>query len=114
MMIDNIGGDIDFNWRLLANGYLPENFHEKGSVANDISVEELREKSPISYKAKEFGLGEGYSEAVLERIPKPATPIRPWLPLDAYMSSIPVRVLSFSRSSKKSFITSDLSSISIC
>ncbi len=76
-MIEAAGGDIDFDWRLLVNGYLPEYLHEKRYVVNDIPVEELREISRISQMAKDFGLGEGFSEAIREGIPAPAAPIRP-------------------------------------
>lgn len=70
-MLDAVDRRLDFDWRIIVNGYLPEYLHHEASVVTDIPVSELREKSRISQKAKDFGLGEGFSEAIRVGVPQP-------------------------------------------
>lgn len=73
-MIKAGGGEIEFDWRILVNGYLPEYIHERGTVVNDISVVELRELGRISAKGQAAGLADpaAYSAAIRDGVPLPA------------------------------------------
>lgn len=73
-MIEAAGGQLGFDWRILVNGYLPEYIHERGTVVNDISVEELRALGQISAKGQAVGLSDAaaYSAAIREGVPLPA------------------------------------------
>ena len=75
-MLDAIGGKVDFDWRILVNGYLPEYVYEKGSVVNNIPIEELLALSRISPKAQAVGLSDAarFSAAIREGVPGP--PVR--------------------------------------
>ena len=76
-MFDAVGRRIDFDWRIIANGYLPEYVYDEGVVVTDIPVSELREQSRISAKAKAFGLGDGFSQAIREGLPEPVRRTEP-------------------------------------
>ena len=73
-MIQAAGGEFDLDWRILVNGYLPEYIYDRGSVVNDISVEELRELGRISAKGQAAGLADSaaYSAAIRAGVPLPA------------------------------------------
>ena len=76
-VFDAVGRRIDFDWRIIANGYLPEYVYDEGVVVTDIPVSELREQSRISAKAKAFGLGDGFSQAIREGLPEPVRRTEP-------------------------------------
>lgn len=46
------GGEFPLDWRLLANGHLPELLYERGVVDRSIPAAELRERSRVDLRAK--------------------------------------------------------------
>jgi hypothetical protein len=61
-----IGADLPFDWRLIANGYLPEYAFEKGVLEPGRSLEAVKAGSHIRDRALRAGLTEEYSRAIRE------------------------------------------------
>ncbi|MEQ9695954.1 DUF4105 domain-containing protein [Shimia sp. SDUM112013] len=68
-MMRAIGKGQPFDWRIIANGYLPEYGYERGSVFNAIPLADLRERSKISEKGQQAGLNALFSEKIREDVP---------------------------------------------
>ncbi len=66
----SVGASIPSDWRVIVNGYFPEYLYELGAMADEVSFEELRELGNISQRAREFGLRDGFAEAVRDGVPK--------------------------------------------
>ena len=71
-MIRTIVEDVPLDWRVLANGYLPEYAHDQGVLAAGYSTEELRERGSITAKAQAQGITQDYSVLIREGVPAPA------------------------------------------
>ena len=69
-MIRTIVEDVPLDWRVLANGYLPEYAHDQGVLAAGYSTEELRERGSITAKAQAQGITQDYSIADPRRRPR--------------------------------------------
>lgn len=65
------GLDFPFDWRILANGYLPEFLYERGKLNTDYTVEELRSLGRITDRVAASGLNAGFSEAARRGVPSP-------------------------------------------
>ncbi|MEE8153939.1 MAG: DUF4105 domain-containing protein [Phycisphaerales bacterium] len=66
---------VRFSFKLLLNGYIPELAYERGNLPNDAPFEEVMQRYAISAKAREGGVGPGYSEMIREGIePFPRSP----------------------------------------
>ncbi len=59
------------DWRVLANGYLPEYAYDLGAVDTSIPMEELRALGRINERAKADGLSENFSAAIRVGVPVP-------------------------------------------
>ncbi len=59
---------VRFSFKLLLNGYIPELAYERGNLPTDAPFEEVMQRYAISAKAREGGLGPGYSESIREGI----------------------------------------------
>lgn len=70
-MMAAVGDRLPFDWRLLANGFLPEYAYDHDAVATRLPLETLREKGRIAARAKAAGLGDGFSRAIREGVPSP-------------------------------------------
>lgn len=64
-----VGSTYPIDWRLIANGYLPEYASERGVLDNDYTLEELRKLGHINARALEAGLNGGYSTAIRVGVP---------------------------------------------
>ena len=64
-----VGSDFPTDWRLLANGYLIDLAYERGIVNTDIGLDELKELSDITERARASDIGEGFSRAIREGLP---------------------------------------------
>ncbi|MFS4580221.1 DUF4105 domain-containing protein [Phaeobacter sp. C3_T13_0] len=71
-MIRTIVQDVPLDWRLLANGYLPEYAHDQGVLAQSFSTEELRKLGSITAMAQAMGITDQYSAVIREGVPVPA------------------------------------------
>jgi hypothetical protein len=63
------GGELPVDWRLLANGHLPELLYERGVVDTSLPVAELRAHSAIGARARAAGDGPDFSARL--RVPAP-------------------------------------------
>ncbi len=63
-LLEATGLRIPFDYRLLANGYLPEFAYDKGLLASDLPLSELRSQGHINDRAQAHGLKEGFSQAI--------------------------------------------------
>lgn len=72
-MLSAVGDGIPFDWRLIANGFLPEMAYERKTINTDYSISQLRELGSVTPKAQEVGLVPGFSEAIRVGVPKPYT-----------------------------------------
>ena len=70
-MMEAVGDRFALDWRLIANGYLPDYAYDHGSIDTRVSLEELRQLGSISERAQLAGLAEGYSTAIREGVPSP-------------------------------------------
>ena len=70
-MLSLSGQKIPFDWRIVANGYLPEMMHERGAVNTSVTISELRELGQIASRGQAAGLGPKYSEAIRVGVPVP-------------------------------------------
>ena len=58
------------DWRLIANGYLPELQYELGSINTSLPFDALRERSDITERAKFAGSPEAFSRHIREGLPE--------------------------------------------
>ncbi|MGR3758948.1 Lnb N-terminal periplasmic domain-containing protein [Roseobacteraceae bacterium NS-SX3] len=70
-MLRTITGEVPLDWRVAANGYLPEYAYGQGVLADRLPLETLREKGRISARARAHGLAPGFSAAIREGVPVP-------------------------------------------
>lgn len=70
-IMDAVGAGQAFDWRMIANGYLPEYAYERGSVNTDVTLEQLRELGRIAPRAQAHGLTDGFSAAIRQGVPTP-------------------------------------------
>ena len=71
-LIRSFAEDVPMDWRLLANGYLPEFAWEQGVLDQSRSVEDLRALGSITPIAQAHGVGPDYSAMIREGVPAPA------------------------------------------
>lgn len=70
-MIRTIVAEVPLNWRVIANGYLPDYAYDRGVLANQLPLSELRAQSHIAKRATDFGLNPGFSTAIRTDVPIP-------------------------------------------
>ncbi len=63
-MMRAVGATVPLDWRLLLNSRLPDYAFDHDALEPGLTLEQAKAKAPISAKAKAFGLGEGFSEAI--------------------------------------------------
>ena len=64
------GGAIALDWRLFANGHLPELLYERGSLDRSLPFAELVAKSEITERAKAAGNAEDFSQQIRAGLPR--------------------------------------------
>jgi Domain of unknown function (DUF4105) len=64
-----VGTGPRFDWRLLANGYLPDLAYERGTVNTSIGLEELKRHSDITMRARAAGASEDFSRVIRQGLP---------------------------------------------
>ena len=67
------GGKIPLDWRLFANGHLPELLYERGSLDRSLPFAELVAKSEVTERVKAAGMAEDFSQRIREGLPRMAT-----------------------------------------
>jgi hypothetical protein len=72
-MMKAIGNGLPLDWRLLANGYLPDYAYDRRALDMDHSLQELRSLGRIDQRATSHGRGPGFSEAIRRTVPSPLT-----------------------------------------
>ncbi len=70
-IMDGVGAGQAWDWRVVANGYLPEFAYDIGAVNTDVSFEELRDLGRVAPRAIEHGLEPGFSDAIRVGVPVP-------------------------------------------
>lgn len=70
-IMNEVGAGQAWDWRVMANGYLPEFAYEIGAVNSSVSLEELRELGRVGDRARAHGLGDGFEAAIREGVPLP-------------------------------------------
>jgi hypothetical protein len=71
-LIRRFAPDVPLDWRLLANGYLPDYAWEQGVLDQSYSVEELRALGSITPIAQAHGVTPDYSAVIRDGVPAPA------------------------------------------
>lgn len=71
-LIRTFAAEVPLDWRVLANGYLPEYAWEQGVLDQSRSVEELRALGSITPIAQAHGLTPDYSAVIRDGVPSPA------------------------------------------
>ncbi|MDC0660709.1 DUF4105 domain-containing protein [Leisingera sp. SS27] len=71
-LIRSFADEVPLDWRVLANGYLPEFAWEQGVLDQSRSVEDLRALGSITPIAQAHGVGPDYSAMIREGVPSPA------------------------------------------
>jgi len=72
----NPGGN-PFDWRLLANGRMPELLYEQGRLDTSLPFEELQRRSHIDARAKAADQDPAFSARIRETEMTPAAPVSP-------------------------------------
>lgn len=70
-MIRTIVDEVPLDWRVLANGYLPEYSYQAGVLDSRLPLDELLEKGRITARAQAHGVGTDYSAFIREGVPSP-------------------------------------------
>lgn len=70
-MMRAIGNGLPLDWRLLANGYLPEYAYDHQALDTRHSMQDLRALGRINRRALAHGLKPGFSEAIRRTVPLP-------------------------------------------
>ncbi len=70
-MMRAIGGGLPLDWRLLANGYLPDYAYDQQALDMRYSLSDLRALGRIDRRANAHGLEPGFSEAIRRDVPRP-------------------------------------------
>ncbi|WP_426128274.1 DUF4105 domain-containing protein [Pararhizobium sp. PWRC1-1] len=71
-MMRVVGDKVPFDWRLIANGYLPDYAYDRGAIDTSIPLPRLREISKIDERARADGLSPDFSTAIRLGVPYPA------------------------------------------
>ncbi|NVK13562.1 MAG: DUF4105 domain-containing protein [Rhodobacteraceae bacterium] len=71
-LIRSFADEVPLDWRVLANGYLPEFAWEQGVLDQSRSVEDLRALGSITPIAQAHGVGPDYSAMIREGVPSAA------------------------------------------
>jgi len=64
-----VGSGPALGWRLLANGYLVDLAHERGTVNTSLPLDELKRRSDITARARSAADRDDFSEAIREGLP---------------------------------------------
>jgi hypothetical protein len=64
-----VGSGPSIDWRLLANGHLPDLAYERGTVDTTLGLDELKRRSDITARTRAAGAGEDFSRAIREDLP---------------------------------------------
>lgn len=70
-MMEALGRGPDFDWRMIANGYLPEYAYEKGYLSRTVPFDELQRQARIAPTVKSAGLDGRFSEMIRVGVPRP-------------------------------------------
>lgn len=70
-MMAAIGDRLPLDWRMVANGYLPDYAYEMKALDTALPLSELRELGRIAPRALAAGLGPAFSKAIRLGVPKP-------------------------------------------
>ncbi|MVO16920.1 DUF4105 domain-containing protein [Parasedimentitalea huanghaiensis] len=70
-MIKTIVDEVPLDWRVVANGYLPDYAYDRGVLDSRLSLEQLRKRSHINTTALAHGLTDGFSAAIRQNVPAP-------------------------------------------
>lgn len=66
-----IGIEFPLDWRLIANGYVPDYLYDHGALNDALPLEELTALGSITPRASAAGLTGRYSETIREGVPLP-------------------------------------------
>lgn len=70
-MIRTIVDEVPLDWRVLANGYLPDYAYDRGVLADHLPLAQLRAQSHIHDQALADALSDNFSKAIRTGIPTP-------------------------------------------
>jgi hypothetical protein len=65
------GVNVPLSWRIVLNGHLPSLVYAHGLMDTRFTLDELRERGRINGRAKQAGLGAGFSAAIRQGVPDP-------------------------------------------
>ena len=71
-MVRAVGFDPPFDWRILANGYLPELAYEEGLLDARVPLDELRRLGRIEPRYRDTTDSVAYSAMLRAGVPDPA------------------------------------------
>ena len=70
-LIRAAGGTLPFDWRLIANGYLPGYLYDRGAVVTTIPLSELMALARIGERAKAADQSPDFSRLIRVGVPSP-------------------------------------------
>jgi hypothetical protein len=70
-MMRAVGDKVPFDWRLIANGYLPDYAYDRGALDTRLPMSTLRTMAHIDDRARAAGLSPDFSEAIRVGVPDP-------------------------------------------
>jgi len=69
-MMAAVGDRLPFDWRLVANGYLPDYAYDHGALADRLPLAELRAAGRLTDRARAAAPGD-FSAAIRAGVPVP-------------------------------------------
>jgi hypothetical protein len=64
-----VGSGPSLDWRLLANGYLPDLAYERGAIDTSIGLEALKRRSDVTIRARTADAADDFSRAIRDGLP---------------------------------------------
>ncbi len=74
-LIRPAGGNLPFDWRLIANGYLPGYLYDRGAVVTTNPLSELMALARIGERAKAADQSPDFSRLIRVGVPSPLAPV---------------------------------------
>lgn len=71
-MLRAIGINVPLDWRLIANGYLPDLLYARGVLDTRVPLDQVRALGRLNERAVAVGLTPGFSDAIRVGVPVPA------------------------------------------
>lgn len=67
----DLGMDLPWDWRVILNGHFPDYLYDRGLLADQVPLAQLRDLGRINTRVEASGLDDGFSAAARQGVPVP-------------------------------------------